>query len=313
MKLEATDYRVRGLNRIFSKKELLGISESPSHIISILSYFATSLFDKNKVDEVLWDITENCISKLSLEDCVIYLIDEDKKLLVQKAAYGNKKKGERKILSPITIPIGRGIVGHIAATGRPEIVDDVTQYSRYILDDKQRGSEITVPMVMNKKIIGIIDSEHSEKSFFNTYHLFLFELISQLTVKKLMHVMQNSKSSLTNDNAYYKQFCQLLEKEKIYRDENLSLSAVAERLNISANYLSQLINTLSNNNFPELINRYRIEESTQRLTHPDFANYTVEGIGYESGFNSPSAFYSAFKKHTGVTPTQYRKKHKNFS
>ena len=77
MKVEATDYRIRGLNRIFSKNELLDLSEDPSHVISILSYFATSLFDKNKVEEVLWDITENCISKLNLEDCVIYLLNEE--------------------------------------------------------------------------------------------------------------------------------------------------------------------------------------------------------------------------------------------
>lgn len=309
IKLKKTDYRVRGLNRTFSKKKLLAISESSSHIISILSYFATSLFDKNKIDEVLWDIAENCISQLNLEDCVIYLLDNEKRILVQKAAYGNKKMGERKILSPITIPLGKGIVGSVAASGKAEIIDDVTRDKRYILDDRQRNSEIAIPMIMNKRIIGVIDSEHSKKSYFNPYHLFLFELIIQLTVKKLANIVQKNKNSFTNDNAYYKQFCFLLEKEKIYRDENLSLSSVAERLNISANYLSQLINTLSNNNFSKLVNRYRIDEAAHRLTNPDFINYTVEGIGYESGFNSTSAFYSAFKKHTGITPTQYRKKH----
>ncbi|MBC9796649.1 helix-turn-helix domain-containing protein [Sinomicrobium weinanense] len=304
--MEITDHRILGLNRIFSEQELLDISESRTHIISILSYFATSLFDKNNVEDVLWDITENCIGRLGLEDCVIYLLDKRKSLLVQKAAYGNKECGERKILSPITIPLGQGIVGHVAVTGQPEIVEDVTQDRRYILDDLQRNSELTVPIMLDGRVIGIIDSEHSEKDFFTPYHLFLFELIAQLAVKKLAHISQDSRGSFTNDNAYYKQLCALLEKEKIYRDENLSLSAVAEQLSISANYLSQLINSLSNSNFPDLINRYRVKEAMKWLTHPDYKNYTVAGIGYESGFNSTSAFYAAFKKHTGITPTEYR-------
>ena len=81
---------------------------------------------------------------------------------------------------------------------------------------------------------------------------------------------------------------------------------VAEQLNISANYLSRLINALSKSNFSELINRYRVEEAKRALAHPDFSSYTVEGVGYEAGFKSKSAFYSAFKKHTGSTPIEFR-------
>ncbi|HSI74802.1 MAG TPA: helix-turn-helix domain-containing protein [Lunatimonas sp.] len=308
--METTDYRIVGLNKIFSPEELINITECQTQSISILSYFATSLFDKNKIDDVLWDIAENCISKLGLEDCVIYLLDERKDHLIQKAAYGNKNQGQRKILSPIYIRVGTGIVGNVAKTGKAEIIGDVFVDKRYILDDMQRGSELAVPMLLGDKIIGVIDSEHSEKFFFSDSHLYLFELIAQLTVRKLAHVSKISKSSFTNDNAYFKQLCVLLTEEKIYKDAELSLSTVANRLNISANYLSQLINSLSSRNFSDLINFYRVEEAMNCLTHSDFVDYTMEGIGYEVGFNSKSSFYSAFKKQTGITPTQFKKSKK---
>lgn len=304
--MQETDYSILGLNRIFPEDHLLEWSKKQGHVIAILSYFATSLFDKNKVDDVLWDIAENCISRLGMEDCVIYLLNKDQKMLVQKAAYGHKRHGKQRILHPITIPWGKGIVGHVAASGNAEIVDDVTCDDRYILDDLQRGSELAVPMILGEEVIGVIDSEHSDKYFFTVYHRFLFDLIAQLTVKKLAHILQKRRTSFTNDNAYYRQFRLLLEKEKIYKDENLSQTAVAERLHISANYLSQLVNAISGKNFSGLINRYRVKEAMQCLLNPEFSHFTVAGIGHESGFNSTSAFYTSFKKETGITPAEYR-------
>lgn len=304
----AINHQIKGLSNIFTQEELLSVGGKKFHILSILSYFATSLFDKNKVDDVLWDIVENCISILELEDCVIYMFDESRQVLFQKAAFGHKSSGKRKILSPIIIPLGQGIVGSVALSGKPEIVDDVSRDHRYICDDIQRRSELAVPIMSVDKVIGVIDSEHSQKSFFNDDHLFLFELIAQLTSKKLAHVMKPSRSrgAFTADNAYFKRFCFLLEKEKIFKDKMLSLSMIAEQLNVSANYLSQLINKLSKSSFSELINRYRVDEAKKCLSHPDYNNYTVAGIGFESGFNSTSAFYDAFKKHTGMTPSEYR-------
>lgn len=237
--MTTVDYRIEGLNRIFSEKEFFDISESRTHVIPILSYFATSLFDKHRVEDVLWDIVENCIAQLDLEDCVIYLLNEKNGQLIQKAAYGNKNRGGRQILSPIAIQPGAGIVGSVAKSGNSEVVDDVTVDPRYIRDDLQRSSELTVPLVGEGKVLGVIDSEHSQKAFFTDYHLFLFELIAQLTVKKLAHITQNNRISFTNDNAYFQQLSYLLEEEKIYRDENLSLTVVADQLNVSANYLSQ--------------------------------------------------------------------------
>src|SRR5690606_34357893 len=55
-----------------------------------INYFATSLFGKNTIDEILWDVAKNCISRLGLVDCVIYLVDRSRGVLIQKAAYGSK-------------------------------------------------------------------------------------------------------------------------------------------------------------------------------------------------------------------------------
>ena len=58
--------------------------------IKAISFFSTSLYQKDSVEEVLWDITKNVIQRLGFVDCVIYTFDKENKILTQKAAYGQK-------------------------------------------------------------------------------------------------------------------------------------------------------------------------------------------------------------------------------
>lgn len=151
----------------------------------ILNYFATSLYNQNTVDDVFWDIAKNCISRLRLEDCVIYGYDSNRKMLVQKAAYGPKNPSGYIISNMIEIPLGEGIVGAVAATLQPEIIADTRRDPRYIVDDASRRSEITVPIVLEGKLLGIIDSEHSKKGFYTRQHLRLLQKIADTCSKKL--------------------------------------------------------------------------------------------------------------------------------
>lgn len=306
------DFQISGLNKVFTPDELEAVQNSQYETTAILSYFATSLFDKNKTEDVLWDIVENCISKLNLEDCVVYLLDKDQNVLVQKAAYGNKHEGEKKILSPLEISMGDGIVGAVAKNQKWELVKNSEEDPRYIEDDQKRQSELAVPILLEGKLFGVLDSEHTKKSFFNKRHLFLFQLIAKLTATKLQQISIKTQKTITNDNAYYKELCKLLEEEKIYRNPELSLTIVADKLNISSTYLSQLVNTLSDNNFSDFINLYRVRDAEHKLTNSDFSKYTILAIGLEAGFNSKSAFYNAFNKHTGITPSEYREKRSDF-
>ncbi len=282
--------------------------DNPSkETLSILSYFATSLFGKNNVDEVLWDIVENCISQLQLEDCVIYILDKQKGVLNQKTAFGNKNNGQKKVVSPLQIKVGEGIVGCVAQTGRYRCVQDVTTTSNYIIDDAQRMSELSVPIFIEEELVGVLDSEHSQKGFFTKEHIFLFHLIAKLTEKKLTHIYAKTACHITANNMYFKELDFLMKEAKIYRDPNLGLESMAQKLKISSNYLSQLVNKVTHQNFAEYVNGFRIEDAKSKLKNSNFANYTVISIGLESGFNSKSTFYSAFKKRTGVSPSTYRK------
>lgn len=151
----------------------------------VMKYFSSRLIQKNSPDDILWDVAKNVISKLGFEDCVIYLLDEERNVLVQKAAWGPKTTDENKILNPLEIPLGKGIVGNVALNGKPEIISDTTTDSRYLVDDEVRQSEIAVPLFAGEKIIGVIDSEHSKKRFYTQRHLQILTTIATLCGHKL--------------------------------------------------------------------------------------------------------------------------------
>ena len=296
------------LEEVFSDFDSSVLERAPIQTISVLSYFATSLFEKNNVNDVLWDIVENCIAHLHLEDCVIYMLDKEKEYLIQKAAFGNKNNGEKKIVSPIKIKVGDGIVGTVAKSKNYLRIDDLRINDTYIVDDVSRLSELSVPIFIDDAIVGILDSEHSEQNFFTDDHVFLFHLIAKLTEKKLKQICSNNTSCrITDDNIYYKELEFLMREAKIYQDPHLGLDSVAKKLKISSNYLSQLVNKLTGKNFADYINTFRVEDAKAKLRDHNFINYTIIGIALESGFNSKSTFYSAFKKLTGISPSDYRK------
>lgn len=154
----------------------------------VISNFASSISDKNTVDEILWDVVKNCISKLGFEDCVIYLIDKYKKVLLQKAAWGPKTTEENKIINPLEIPFNKGIVGSVAVSGKAEIINDTTKDARYIIDDAARFSEICVPILDRDEVIGVIDSENIQKNFYTNRHLQILTTIASMCSDKIKKV-----------------------------------------------------------------------------------------------------------------------------
>ncbi len=168
----------------------------------ILIYFSKSLLGKEDEGEILWDLAKNCISKLGFVDCVIYLIDHDNNLLIQKAAYGPKNPKDQTLYKPVEISIGEGITGHVAKTGVAEIVNDTSTDSRYIEDDEVRLSEICVPIIYESTIYGVIDCEHPNTNFFNSHHLKMLSAIASISAIKIKSV-RATKALLDEQSRLY--------------------------------------------------------------------------------------------------------------
>jgi AraC-like DNA-binding protein len=98
---------------------------------------------------------------------------------------------------------------------------------------------------------------------------------------------------------------QRVKSEKLYADPELSMPALAHKLDLHTHKLSYVINTETGMNFTEYINGLRAKEAKDLLQTTDLK---VAAIAFECGFNSLSAFYATFKKSAGMSPAEFRTK-----
>jgi AraC-like DNA-binding protein len=126
-----------------------------------------------------------------------------------------------------------------------------------------------------------------------------------------VQIVQNSRpeeyrESITVDNLYFQKLEILCKDQHIYTDSTLNREKVAEKLGISAGYVSQIINSVTGDNFANYINKFRVEAVKEMISNFEYENYNLLAIGLESGFTSKTTFYKAFKKVTGQTPNEYK-------
>ena len=114
-----------------------------------------------------------------------------------------------------------------------------------------------------------------------------------------------AKSSLSDSSELFEHIIAFVNEEQLYLDFDLKLNTVAEKLDQSIHHISQAINQNAQMSFRDFINSFRIEEAKKRLTEPKPA--TIQAISLDVGFNSKAGFYTAFKKSTQMTPTEFKK------
>jgi len=88
-----------------------------------------------------------------------------------------------------------------------------------------------------------------------------------------------------------------------YYNHDLSLNKIAEHIEVNASYISTLFSENENVHFVDYLNEYRVEKSKELMIQ---TNLTIKDIGFKTGFNTIQNFIRVFKKHTGVTPGQYK-------
>lgn len=164
----------------------------------------------------------------------------------------------------------------------------------------------------------------SEIELFNEQHFKSFMLI---TVAVLFYVItmklvvapgqvmaaaeeEKYKSSGLNKNMveeYKRRIVAFMEKDEGFRNAKLSLYELSRQTDIPKQYISEILNVHLGTNFQDFVNNYRVEAFTHSLEKEEYTHYSLLGIASEVGFNSKSGFYATFKKHKGMTPSEYKK------
>ncbi len=113
-----------------------------------------------------------------------------------------------------------------------------------------------------------------------------------------------SQFSSENSQLFYAQLVELIEREEMYLDGQLRMAHVAEKMGLSLQDTSRIINQHSKKNFNQFINSFRTEHAKTILSeNPEIS---IKEVCFSSGFNSKVSFFKAFKENTGQTPLQYR-------
>ena len=99
-----------------------------------------------------------------------------------------------------------------------------------------------------------------------------------------------------------------MQQDTLYLDASLSLPKLAKHIHTSPNYISQTLNETLGMSFFDYVNKYRVSAAQQLLENTE---ETVLNIAMAVGFNSKSSFYTAFKKHTQLTPSQFKNQAKD--
>ncbi len=117
-----------------------------------------------------------------------------------------------------------------------------------------------------------------------------------------------SRSGLTDSQAddIIERLYKIMQHEKPYKNSSLRLQDLSNSLNIPPHYLTEILNTRLKQNFYDYINKFRVDEVKSLIEQDRNKKYNLLNLALEAGFSSKSSFNSIFKKHTGLTPSQFR-------
>jgi len=137
--------------------------------------------------------------------------------------------------------------------------------------------------------------------------IYFFKLLG--TDKKVIN-----KEDFSEDFSYFTVIEESLEKyiinKRNFTNPKITLKECAKGISSNEKYLSNYLNKVMNMNFNTYINNLRIDEAKSLLISSDSDLYTIEAIAKMAGFNSKSSFNAVFKKHVGMTPSEFKNKNR---
>jgi PAS domain S-box-containing protein len=200
----------------------------------LVNNIINKIFDKFDLYQISWHIAKTIADYLNTDDCVIYEVIESENCLKQIAANGHKISDSGEIINKLQLKIGEGICGHVAKTGIAEIVNNTLEDHRYVSDINFNMSELTVPIILDGKIIGLIDSEHPNKNHFRPEHLTVIKNISKIIALKIKNAIdlrdkEKFKNKVLKSEQRLASLIQNLDTALLLEDENRKIIFTNEK------------------------------------------------------------------------------------
>ena len=149
-------------------------------------YFSLSLLRQSSTSLLLKDLAVSVVTKLGLQDLIIYIYNHSSKKLEYATSYSSINEEGTRTTYPKEISSEKGIIGRVVKSQKSEIINYSSDDTDYYYIDKPSESEITVPIIFEGELLGIIDSEHVKAKFFTDEHLHLLEDISEMLAIRLV-------------------------------------------------------------------------------------------------------------------------------
>lgn len=183
-------------------------------------------------------------------------------------------------------------------------LENQVSHKDQVINYKKNGEPYTCKLVIHP-----IFGEDQEVTHFIAFEVNgdVIEVEEKLPLMNLSQKYTSSSLKGVEEVKLYFKLKELLEKEKLYLDPNLTLKNISDRLATNTKYLSQVVNNHSGNNFQHFINNYRVIESKEQILDKNNRNLTLYGIALQCGFKNKSTFYKVFKEITGKTPREFQK------
>ncbi len=166
--------------------------------------------------QVLLDLLEK---KFDFEDCIIFKFHPETEKLIEHSRKQNNRNKEPYVISNFV-----GIVGACAKDRKPVLVRDIELDSRYVNDGANGSSELSVPLLINNQLYGVIDSEHSKKDYYTTEHIEVMVTIASIASERIKNIeseIQLKESELKHRLIFEKaQDAIFLSKNNIWVDCN---------------------------------------------------------------------------------------------
>ncbi len=135
------------------------------------------------------------------------------------------------------------------------------------------------------------------------------DLIDEVIENKLIEFDENKivEQSSQKRELLKQNLLQLLSKDEIFKDPELSSEKVREMLFTNRTYLSQIINHDLGTNFYNLVNNYRVKKAEEMMKDPLHKNMPLKNIAEICGFKSFASFSTLFKQTYNQSPSEWRK------